>query len=274
MKYDAVIFDVDGVLVDTRRSFTAAVVDAVTADTGSKRFTEKEAGQLKAIKGFNSDWHVAVAGAAWVRYQSQLPFADFAGSIEEQGGGLPGLKSLVGESLSAEFQARLTRLGQEAYGGTTACRRLYGFEPVTTRQPGRWRAEVPLLSPERAAPIASRAGIVTGRNAAEMSLAFELLGWRLPDEQVAVSDDPAFDKPHPANLMAILQRLGSRKAILAGDSRDDLELVNNARQKGVAVDFSLIGTRPAPWPWDGHMFPSVDKMLNRIEVTYDQSPTD
>ncbi len=274
MRYDAVIFDVDGVLVDTRRSFTAAVVDAVAADTGSQRFTAKEAGQLKAIRGFNNDWHIAIAAAAWVRYQSQMPFAEFVGSIDEHGGGLPGLKSLVGENPAAEFEARLTRLAQEAYGGTTACRRLYGFEPVTIRQPGKWRAEVPLLSPEMARTVASRAGIITGRNAAEMALAFELLGWRLPDEQVAVSDDPAFDKPNPVNLMAILRRLGSRKAILAGDSRDDLELVNNARQKGVVVDFCFIGPPPAPWPWDGHMFPSVDKMLNQIEVTYDDSPTD
>ncbi len=270
MKYDAVIFDVDGVLVDTRRSFTAAVVDAVAADTGSRRFTEKEAGQLKVIRGFNNDWHVAVAGAAWVRYRSQMPFAEFAGSIDEHGGGLPGLKSLVGGNLTAEFEARLTCLAQEAYGGTTACRRLYGFEPVTIRRPGRWREEVSLLSPEMAKTVASRAGIVTGRNAAEMALAFELLGWRLPDEQVAVSDDPAFDKPHPANLMAILQRLGSRQAILAGDSRDDRELVNNARQKGVAVDFCFIGPLPPPWPGDGYLFPSVTEMLNQIEVTYDE----
>ncbi len=274
MRYDAVIFDVDGVLVDTSRSFTAAVVDAVTTATGSQRFTAREAGQLKAIRGFNNDWHVAIAGAVWLHNQSQMPFAEFAGSIDEHGGGLPGLKSLVGENPAAEFEARLTRLAQEAYGGVTACRRLYGFEPATIRQRGRWRAEVPLLSPETARTIASRAGIVTGRSAAEMALAFELLGWRLPDEQVAVSDEPAFDKPNPANLMAILQRLGSRKAILAGDSRDDLELVNNARQKGVAVDFGFIGPPPAPWPWDGHMFPSVDKMLNRIEVTYEKSPTD
>ncbi len=271
MRYDAVIFDVDGVLVDTRRSFTAAVVDAVAAHTGSRSFTAREAGQLKAIRGFNNDWHVAVAGAAWIEFTDRLSFPVFVRKVEDAGGGMVGLRQAVGRALTTEFEARLTRLAQEAYGGTTACRRLYGFEPATIHQPGRWREEVPLLSPERAAPIISRAGIVTGRNATEMALAFELLGWRLPDEQVAVSDDPAFDKPNPANLMAILQRLGSRQAILAGDSRDDLELVNNARQKGVAVDFCLIGTRPAPWPWDGHMFPSVDKMLNRIEVTYDDA---
>ena len=95
----------------------------------------------------------------------------------------------------------------------------------------------------------------------------------MPDEQVAVSDDPALDKPNPAKLAAILRHLASRKAILAGDGRDDLELVKNARQKGLAVDFAFIGYQPAPWSWEGPMFPSVDIMLNQIEVTYDESPT-
>ncbi len=270
MKYDAVIFDVDGVLVDTSHSFTAAVVDAVAADTGSQRFTEKEAGQLKAIRGFNNDWHVAIAGAAWVRYQGQTPFAEFAGSIDEHGGGLQGLKSLMGENLTSEFEARLTRLAQEAYGGTTACRRLYGFEPVTLCQPGRWRAEVSLLSPEMARIVASRAGIVTGRSAAEMALAFELLGWRLPDEQVAVSDNPAFDKPNPAKLAAILNRMQSRKALFVGDTRDDLELVMNIQQSGGgAVIFGYVGPLPCPWTEVAITAPDVTELLKTIEVAND-----
>ncbi len=270
--YDAVIFDVDGVLVDVRRSFTAAVVDAAAVATGFRRFTEDEVGQLKAIRGFNNDWHVAIAGGAWVRFCGDLSFPEFAQQVEQQGGGLEGLRRVVGSDLTGDFEARLTRLAQEAYGGTTACKQLYGFEPVTIRQPGRWREEVPLLSAEEAAHIASRAGIVTGRSAEEMELAFQLLGWRLPAQQVAVSDDPARDKPDTAKLAAILQHLGSRKTLLAGDGRDDLELARNARAStGGQVDFCYIGSRPAPWPGPELSFPSVNEMLNHIEVIHDKS---
>ena len=272
MTYDAVIFDVDGVLVDVRRSFTAAAVDAVTEVTGSRRFTEEEVRQLKFIRGFNNDWHVAVAGGAWVRFCGDLPFTEFAQAVDRQGGGLGGLRQVVGSDLTATFEARLTRLAKEAYGGATACRRLYGFEPATIRGPGRWREEAPLLSAEDAGRIVTRAGIVTGRSAAEMELAFELLGWRLPSQQVAVSDDPAHDKPDPAKLAAILQHLGSEKALLADDGRDDLELAANAREStGKEVDFCYIGPQPAPWPGVKHRFLSVNEMLNHIEVIHDKS---
>ena len=275
MTYDAVIFDVDGVLVDVRRSFIAAAVDAVTTATGSRRFTEEEVRQLKSIRGFNNDWHVAIAGAAWVRLCGDRYFPEFAREVDRQGGGLEGLRRVVGSDLTIDYEAHLTRLAQEAYGGITVCRRLYGFEPVTIRQPGRWREEVPLLSAEEAGRIAPRVGIVTGRSLAEMELAFQLLGWRLPTEQVAVSDDPARDKPDPARLAAILQHLVSEKALLAGDSRDDLELAANARASiGKEVDFCYIGNSPVPWPRVELSFPSVNEMLNHIEVIYDKSPTD
>ncbi|UCH63751.1 MAG: hypothetical protein JSU77_04700 [Fidelibacterota bacterium] len=275
MIYDAVIFDVDGVLVDVRRSFTAAAVDAAAAATDSRRFTEDDARQLKFIRGFNNDWHVAIAGAAWVCFCEGWSFPEFARELDRYGGGLKGLRHVVGSDLTTDFEAHLIRLAQEAYGGTTACRQLYGIKPATIRQPGRWQEEVPLLSAEDAGRIASRAGIVTGRSPAEMELAFRLLGWRLPAQQVAVSDDPARDKPDPGKLAAILEYLGSEKALLAGDGRDDLELAVNARAStGREVVFCFIGNSPAPWPNVGHSFPSVNEMLNHIEVIYDKSQTD
>ncbi|UCD38186.1 MAG: HAD-IA family hydrolase [Fidelibacterota bacterium] len=270
MSYDAVIFDVDGVLMDTRHSFTVAVLDAVATATGSGRFTIGEVRQLKAIPGFNNDWHVAVAGAAWVSFCGELSFSEFTQRIDGHGGGLPGLKKVVGKSLTTGFEARVIRLAQEAYGGTTACRQLYGFEPQTIRQAGRWRAERPLLSPDRAAGFISRMGIVTGRDAAEMELAFRRLGWRLPPEQLAVSRDMSLDKPNPAPLLAILAHLASEEALYAGDSRDDLELVRNAREAGARVDFCFIGAPPAPWSEVELAFNSVNDLLDSIEVLHDE----
>ncbi|UCH09155.1 MAG: HAD-IA family hydrolase [Fidelibacterota bacterium] len=274
MIYDAVIFDVDGVLIDTSRSFTAAVVDAVAVATGSPRFTVEEVRQLKIIRGFNNEWVVAVVGAAWLRFRDTLPFTEFARNIDGHGGGLTGLRQVIGERLTPQFEARVVRLAQEAYGGTTACKRLYGIEPTTLHGPGRWREEVPLLPVEVIRPLISRVGIVSGRYAPEMELAFQLLGWRLPPEQVAISDDPAFDKPNPVRLLAILRRLASRQALFVGDTRDDLELVRNARREGAAIDFCYIGFSPAPWPEVAHEYPSVLNMLEHIEVQYDQSATD
>jgi phosphoglycolate phosphatase-like HAD superfamily hydrolase len=270
LRYDAIIFDVDGVLIDTRRSFAAAAVDAVQVATGSTRFTKDEVQALKSIRGFNNDWHVAIAGAVWIRFTDDLPFDEFAGLVDQANGGLGGLRHVAGSELVADLEEQLTRLAQEAYGGTTACYRLYGFEPITIRQLGRWREEVPLLPPERARTISSMAGIVTGRNAEEMELAFQLLHWHLPAGQVACSTTPVLDKPNPTRLLAIFEFLGSKKAVYAGDGRDDLELVLNASRQGAAVDFCYIGSASSPWPGVKLAHPTVTDMLNNIEVYNEQ----
>lgn len=270
LKVDAIIFDVDGVLLDTSGSYTAAAVEAVSVATGSDRFTTHEASRLKAVKGFNNDWHVAIAGAAWVEFTDRLPFQVFARKIEQAGGGLAGLRLAVGRALTAKFETRLTRLAQESYGGTSACHRLYGFEPETIRQVGRWQTEVPLLAPQLAEPMISRIGIVTGRSRAEMEQGFQLLGWQPPPEQVAVADDPAFDKTNPVKLVAMLSHMQSRKALFVGDTRDDLELVINAQQSdGRELDFGYVGPFPCPWPEVEIMAPKVTDLLESIEVTYD-----
>ncbi len=112
--YDTVICDVDGVLIDVSRSFSAAAVDAVYAATNSRQFTSAEVQMLKASRGFNNDWHVAIAGGAWVSFTLSTPFDEFVSAIEEAGGGLAGLSSLSEVQLSADFIALLTRLAQEA----------------------------------------------------------------------------------------------------------------------------------------------------------------
>jgi phosphoglycolate phosphatase-like HAD superfamily hydrolase len=202
-----------------------------------------------------------------------MSFNEFAGLVDQAQGGLEGLRQITGAKLVAELEDNLTRLAQEAYGGVTACNRLYGFEPVTIRQPGRWQEEVPLLPPETAQMIAARAGIVTGRNAEEMELAFQLLRWRLPAEQVACSTTPALDKPNPARLLSILDHLGSRKAVYAGDGRDDQDLVLNASRQGAEVDFCFIGPAAAPWSRVANTFPNITEMLNSIEVQNEYSKT-
>ena len=272
MTVDTIIFDVDGVLLDTSESYTAAAVEAVSVATGSDRFTTREVAQLKAIKGFNNDWHVAIAGAAWVQFGNSQSFPEFTQMVDGAGGGLLGLQQVAGPALTEEFEIRLTRLAQESYGGTSACRRLYGFEPETIRQVGRWQTEAVLLAPQLAEPMISRIGIVTGRNRAEMEQGFQLLGWQPPPEHVVVADDPAFDKTNPAKLVAMLNRMHSRKALFVGDTRDDLELVMNARQAHRGqLDFGYVGPFPCPWPEVEIMAPKVTELLETIEVAHDEA---
>lgn len=240
MRYDGYIFDIDGVLLDTSRSFITAVVEAVSYATSSTAFASEEVRQLKSIRGFNNDWHAAIAGASWVTYRHKMDFATFAQEVDSSGGGISGLRTLVRE-ITPEFEARLTRLVQEAYGGTSACRKLYGFDPEFIRIDGLWQTEVPMVTAEAMRSVLPQSGIVTGRNRSEAELAFELLGWRLSDGVVAVSDDPQLDKPNPAKLKRVIENLQSEYPLYVGDVRDDLELVKNYRQEtGYPLGFCLV----------------------------------
>ena len=178
----------------------------------------------------------------------------------------------MGPALTQEFEIRLTRLAQESYGGTSACRQLYGFEPESIRHAGHWRTETPLLSRSQAGKWLPRIGIVTGRSRAEMEQAFYLLGWRVPAEQLAVSDDPALDKPNPQKLVAILAGMESRKALYVGDARDDLELVSKAQSTWHgALQFGYVGPAPCPWPEVRIVAADVAELIERVEVVQGKS---
>ncbi|MFC1747162.1 HAD family hydrolase [Candidatus Neomarinimicrobiota bacterium] len=267
--FDAIIFDVDGVLVDTSKSFSYAVVDAVREATGSERFTPREVDLLKQIRGFNNDWHVAIAGGAWITFQQNREFEAFVTDIDQAGGGLAGLHTVVGEQVDNGFAEQLTRLSQEAYAGQTACIRLYGFEPETIRVPGRWREEVPLLSEYQMQSLKDRIAILTGRGFAEMELAFEVLGWRLPSDRVACSDNPIFDKPNPVKFLGLLGRMMARRALYVGDSRDDYEMVKRARQESrLEIDFAYVGRIPCPWPDVALVVPDAVTLIKMVEVKH------
>jgi HAD superfamily hydrolase (TIGR01549 family) len=239
-KYDGFVFDIDGVLIDTSQSFRTAVIRAVAFATNSDCFTADKVVQLKSIHGFNNDWNVSIAGAGWVQYRQGESFEWFIERLNQLGGGLTGLRQVIPE-LTPAFEAYLSRLTQEAYGGISACNKLYGFDPEYIRIPGLWQMEIPLINFTQIEDIFSKSGIVTGRNRAETVLAFDLLGWRLPEDVVMYSTDPTLDKPNPIKLKQVIKKLRCDNPLFIGDSIDDLELVKNYRiETGGSMDFCLI----------------------------------
>ncbi len=241
MKYDGLLFDVDGVLLDTSQSFNQAVLLAVKTTTGSNRFKKHYIFKLKGIPGFNNDWNVAIAGAAWIELYDSVPFSEFVNELNHYGGGLTALKKIF-PSLSVSFQQSITKLVMEAYGGTSACKQLYGFEPETIFVKGMWQNEKVSVPPEKFQSYLSISGIVSGRTKNEMDLAFTRLGWEIPSQRIAVSDDAQLDKPNPTKLISIINNMGSEQPVFFGDSRDDMELVKNFKSEtGKQMDFYCVG---------------------------------
>jgi len=240
LSYDAFIFDVDGVLIDTSQSFSSAVLYAIEQMTHSTKFQLNHYNSLKELSGFNNDWDVAIAGAAWIKYYPETSFDSFLEIATEAKSELPN-----------SFIKTVSRLAMESYGGDTACEQLYGFKPSSIQIDGMWKNEKSYLNRENIESILAISGIVTGRNKSEMELGFQILGWELPDSRVAISDNPKLDKPNPEKLLNVVSNVNCQSPIYFGDSIDDYFLVKNFNeQSNLQMTFCCVGENNQIPTWD------------------------
>lgn len=278
-KADGLFLDIDGVLMDVRKSYREATVQTVANELhrlGTWRrkgvpLRLEEIDLYKAAGGFNNDWDLAAAVVLWGLWMElSIPTRSpsggyghgwFAGSIERRGGGLRGAHAVL-RSADREAHAwaltgwdpdAIRRLFQGLYAGRLKCRTLYGFAPRFGPARGLMERERPLATPVELRHSGRRLGIITGRTRAEASAALERLRLRLP-RAATITDDGGLRKPDPRVLTSLATRLGVRQAIYVGDTRDDLETV--ARTKGAfATRFEAVwvtGKRP-PAPEDSHV---------------------
>lgn len=243
-----VVFDVDGVLVDTGDSYRRVVRETVERvhDTevdpaAVERF--KEAG------GFNDDWELTEALSAYVlarRTGYAAGVADHTAAVAEEGGGLDGSRAVLTAALSGDEHARvertvdperLRRVFQRLYLGRDRYRELEGDPEVVETATGIGAEEGGYVDDERVlvseatlAAVRDRfpVGVFTGRPAAEADIALERVGLDLPGELVITMDDPEPGKPDPTGLVALADRLGVDGVVYVGDTVDDARAARRA----------------------------------------------
>ncbi|MFC1529684.1 HAD family hydrolase [Gemmatimonadota bacterium] len=261
----SLVFDVDGVLIDTHHSFREVIPEAVNCYLesalgliGSVRRMRVEDGELIAkAGGFNNDWDVAEAGlilALWhYRQPATAPaLTDLTDRIAAEGGGLDNLNNVL-RSEAGEIGAReiledvdrtlLERIFKELYMGETVYREIYSTETRFHEGEGAMSRERPTVEgPIWEAVLSCPYGIFTGRIPEEMQLAAELLGIpERPGDENVVSDDGRFPaKPAPDGLIHLAGHLPARPLCYFGDNRDDLTALLNAREQLGADDLHFI----------------------------------
>jgi HAD superfamily hydrolase (TIGR01548 family) len=247
---DAVIFDVDGVLVDVRGSFLEGVKRTVqrlvVEHTGARDdgplVDDELIATFKRAGGFNNDWDLAHALTLW--YVEAAPAASTAE-----------LRRRAGEPAAAarvSLRARATRspspaydevkgLMLELYWGSAEAARRFGVRPrLDVREP-LLAAERVLLRAEtvdalRALGIA-RFGVLTGRVRAE----WDAIRARVPlPADVAVATDEDGRKPDPRVLRALVERLGASRPCYVGDVMDDWRLVATYNERFPASPASAV----------------------------------
>ncbi|MFP4530580.1 MAG: TIGR01548 family HAD-type hydrolase [Halodesulfurarchaeum sp.] len=262
MQVDAVVLDVDGVLVDVSNSYRRAIVRSVEVVYGTT-IPKADVQYFKESGGFNNDWVLTDAVSLFVlAREAGLPLdvQEFTDGIEQAGGGLDGARSVIRDRLdegTAESvldrltPERLRSVFQQLYLGPAGYRELEGGEP-DLYQSGEGNVDLPpegfmadepvLIEPDTIEALAAEfeLGVVTGRPRAEAELALDRVGLDVPGERLFAMEDWA-GKPDPAGLITVAERANAEAVAFAGDTRDDIRTAKNAQGEDPERTYAGIG---------------------------------
>ncbi|AOW80783.1 HAD family hydrolase [Halodesulfurarchaeum formicicum] len=261
MQVDAVVLDIDGVLVDVSNSYRRAIVRSVEILVG-ETIPRAEVQSFKDAGGFNNDWVLSDAVALFVLARDQgldQDVAQFTEHVAEQGGGLDGAKAVVrdtlGDASTAVFEAwdpdRLRDVFQQLYLGPSGYRDLEGGEPDLYEgstadlelPPAGFMADEPILiEPATIETLTANfeIGVVTGRPRAEAHLALDRVGLSVSADRLYAMEDWT-GKPDPTALIQVAERTGAETLAFAGDTRDDVRTAVNATERDRRREYYGIG---------------------------------
>ncbi|MFB6195914.1 MAG: TIGR01548 family HAD-type hydrolase [Haloplanus sp.] len=238
MEADAVVLDIDGVLVDVADSYRRAIVESVDRVYG-RTIDDDAIQQFKDAGGFNNDWELTYAAALFVLAREAGYDADvdtLTDAIAAAGGGLDAAEAVIREAPvddDAVFDRwnpeRLREVFQALYLGADLYRDLEGGDPPFETE-GYIHDEPVLAERSTVESLTDRfaVGVLTGRPAAEANIALARVGLSVPDDHRFTMDDWEAGKPHPRALVTLADRFDAARVVFAGDTLDDVRTATNA----------------------------------------------
>lgn len=251
---DAVVLDIDGVIVDVADSYRRAIVESVDLVYGDTiAFEDIQA--FKNAGGFNNDWELTYAAALYVlarRAKPALSLETYTGMIAASGGGLEAAQTVVADELDpadreralADWdRGRLRDVFQQLYLGGELYRQLEGGEPDTDLDTPGYIHDEPLLldADTRQALDAWDLGILTGRPSAEADIALDRAGLDIPSEHRFTMDDWEEGKPNPKALVTLAERFDAGRVVFVGDTLDDIRTATNAAEADPSRTYDGVG---------------------------------
>lgn len=253
LKADCIIFDVDGVLMDTDQSFPEVIRGAIPRiwehildrKNDSSPFTVRHFETSKRFPFLNDDYDIcwAILSVAAAKGKESLDesfptpweWEETLNKVDLSEQSLVmWMKETFGDVLSYEHTRKIC---EELYFGDEKTKEILKRKPVFEGDLGLWRQEKPLLK-RHWKKIPLPVGIYTGRSRKELSLALEALGWEdLPADRIVCSDD-GIKKPSPEGLEIVCHRLGTSWPLFFGDTASDRTALKSFRRG----DFVAIGS--------------------------------
>lgn len=217
---DCLVFDVDGVLIDTGESFPEVIRRTVEQEWGRVGFTVDKRGYsaehntvLKQNRAFNDDFDIAwmllnLSASRGTVLSEALPTPEELAEIIASCGD-NSVKWARANFKEVFERDHIRALCSDIYVGSGGDDGIYLIEKPQLRT--GWR-ELPLPG-----------YIYTGRDEKEWRLAQKLLDWGdLPDERV-VHSGTGMVKPSPDGLIHICSQFGHKSPVFFGDTVSDLQ---------------------------------------------------
>ncbi|WP_440763374.1 TIGR01548 family HAD-type hydrolase [Natronorubrum sp. DTA7] len=255
MNADAVVLDIDGVLVDVEDSYRRAILESIER-VYDRTIRKADIQQFKDAGGFNNDWELTYAAALYVLATSENygeSIDDFTDAIATRGGGLEAAEDAIRDELGARATQRvmnrwdreqLRDVFQQLYLGADLYRGLEGGDPDIESR-GFIHDEPILLGDETREHLLENydVGVVTGRPEAEAEIALERVGLEreIPLEHRFTMDDWEEGKPHPHALTTLADRFDADTVVFVGDTLDDVRTATNAAEADPEREYHGIG---------------------------------
>ncbi|WP_049979562.1 TIGR01548 family HAD-type hydrolase [Halolamina rubra] len=256
MHADAVVLDVDGVLVDESDSYRRAIIETIERRHG----TTIERGTVQRFKeagGFNNDWELTDGATLFVLARAAgytgdaVEFTDTIAARED--GGVAAARAVLREAaardgfdadaVEAEWDPEgIRETFQALYLGADLFREIEGGEPPF-EAPGYIHDEPVILEPRTVEALQSRfsVGVLTGRPEAEAEIALERAGLSVPEAHRFTMDDWAEGKPHPRALTTLAERFDAESVVFVGDTLDDVRTAVNAAEDDPSRKYHGVG---------------------------------
>jgi HAD superfamily hydrolase (TIGR01548 family) len=242
MNVDAVVLDVDGVLVDVADSYRRAIVESIETVYGDT-IAREDVQLFKDAGGFNNDWELTYAAALYVLARREglaQDLAAFTDAVHATGGGLSAARTVTSEALTPAQRERvldrwdrqrLRAVFQQLYLGADLYRELEGAESEIDAD-GFVHDEPVLVDPATIDALTTRypVGVLTGRPAAEATIALDRVGLSVPERHRFTMDDWTAGKPDPGALITLAKRFEADAVAFVGDTLDDVRTAVNASE--------------------------------------------
>jgi len=213
-----VIFDVDGVLIDTSKSYHLAIWETVKELTQNNDVSLKEILDIKYLLGINNDWDVSLAGILYVK--SNMDLESFKRLLKENFKSLEDLYTLANQlNIQLPPYENLIDVFNKYY---------YDFR----------KEESMIFSDEeliKIKDIADITGIITGRPRDDLDFTFNKYDmYKYFDYSITETDipKPELRKPSPYPLEMFFSKYDYKEPVFyIGDTSADKNMVESFNKK-------------------------------------------